>query len=52
MDEQTIGRSLLAAFAEVPDSRRAHGRRHALPALLALATAAISSGSGSLYAIA
>src|SRR5437764_12965904 len=52
MDEQTIGRSLLAAFAEVPDPRRPRGRRHPLPALLALSTAAMLSGARSLYAIA
>ena len=52
MDEQTIGRSLLAAFAEVPDPRKLRGRRHPLPALLALSTAAMLSGARSLYAIA
>src|SRR5215210_5832414 len=52
MDEQTIGRSLLAAFAEVPDPRKPRGRRHPLPALLALSTAAMLSGARSLYAIA
>jgi hypothetical protein len=52
MDEQAIGRSLLAAFAEVPDPRKPRGRRHPLPALLALSTAAMLSGARSLYAIA
>jgi hypothetical protein len=52
MDEQGIGRSLLAAFTDVPDSRRPRGRRHPLPALLALSTAAMLSGARSLYAIA
>jgi len=33
--------SLHAAFATVPDPRRAQGRRYALPALLTLAVAAI-----------
>src|SRR5918999_2760557 len=52
MDEQTIGRSLLAAFATVPDPRKPRGRRHPLPALLALSTVAMLSGARSLYAIA
>ena len=52
MEEQTIGRSLLAAFGEVPDPRRPRGRRHPLSALLALSTAAMLSGARSLYAIA
>jgi hypothetical protein len=52
MDEQTIGRGLLAAFAAVPDPRKLRGRRHPLPALLALSTAAMLSGARSLYAIA
>src|SRR5215213_2788812 len=52
MDEQSIGRSLLAAFAEVPDPRKPRGRRHPLPALLALSTAAMLSGARSLYPIA
>ena len=52
MDEQAIGRGLLAAFAEVPDPRGLRGRRHPLPALLALSTAAMLCGARSLYAIA
>jgi hypothetical protein len=52
MDEQTIGRSLLVAFAAVPDPRRPRGRRHPLAAVLALSTAAMLSGARSLYAIA
>jgi hypothetical protein len=52
MDQEMIGRSLLGAFAEVPDPRQARGRRHRLPALLALSTAAMLSGARSLYAIA
>jgi hypothetical protein len=52
MDQEAFGRSLLEAFAAVPDPRRARGRRHPLPALLALATAAMLSGARSLYAIA
>ena len=52
MDQETIGRSLLEAFATVPDPRRRRGRRHPLPAILALSTAAMLSGARSLYAIA
>jgi hypothetical protein len=52
MDQETIGRSLLEAFARVPDPRKPRGRRHPLPALLALSTAAMLSGARSLYAIA
>jgi hypothetical protein len=51
MEEEAFGRSLLAAFACVPDRRARRGRRHALPAVLALATAAMLSGARSLYAI-
>ena len=36
----------------VPDPRWKKGRRHALPAILGLATAAMLSGARSLYAIA
>lgn len=42
----------MTAFATVPDPRSRHGRRHPLPAILALATAAMLSGARSLYAIA
>lgn len=52
MDEEAFGRSLVETFAEVPDPRKPRGRRHPLPALLALSTAAILSGARSLYAIA
>src|SRR5262249_27630751 len=38
--------------AAVPDPRSRHGRRHPLPAILALATAAMLLGARSLYAIA
>lgn len=47
-----MGEGLLAAFATVPDPRSPHGRRHPLPAILTLATAAMLSGARSLYAIA
>lgn len=43
---------MLAAFATVPDPRLPRGRRHPLPAVLALATAAMLCGARSLYAIA
>ena len=52
MKQDELGRSLLEAFAQVPDRREARGRRHPLPAILALATAAMVSGARSLYAIA
>lgn len=45
------GPSLLHAFATVPDPRQAGGRRHPLPAILTLATAAMLNGARSLYAI-
>lgn len=52
MKQDEIGRSLLEAFAQVPDRRSPHGRRHPLPAILALSTAAMLAGARSLYAIA
>ncbi len=51
METEALVRSLLAAFAAVPDPRRPRGRRHPLAAILALATAAMLSGARSLYAI-
>jgi hypothetical protein len=51
MDEQAIGRGLLAAFAAVPDPPRRRGKRHPLPAILALSAAAMLCGARSLYAI-
>ena len=44
--------SLYEAFGDVPDPREASGRRHPLPAVLALASVAMLSGARSLYAIA
>jgi len=52
MDQEAFGRSLLETFAAVPDPRKRRGRRHPLPALLALSAAAMLSGARSLYAIA
>jgi hypothetical protein len=52
MGRVDLGRSLLQALAEVPDPRSRHGRRHPLPAILALSVAAMLSGARSLYAIA
>src|SRR5919202_3294633 len=51
MEEDELGRTLRAAFASVPDTRNPHGRRHPLPAILALSTAAMLSGTRSRYAI-
>lgn len=44
--------SLWEAFSQIPDPRDSQGRRHPLPAVLALAAVAILSGARSLYAIA
>lgn len=52
MDANALGRTLLDAFARLPDPRSSHGRRHPLPAILALAAAAMLAGARSLYAIA
>jgi|SRR5689334_18048106 DDE family transposase len=52
MQTDEWGPSLLRALADVPDPRSRHGRRHPLPAVLALATVAMLSGARSLYAIA
>jgi hypothetical protein len=52
MDGEGMGEGLLAAFAAVPDPRSRRGRRRPLPAILALATAAMLCGARSLYAIA
>ena len=45
MKADEIGPSLLAAFARVPDVRSRFGRHYPLPALLALATAAMLAGA-------
>ncbi len=45
-------RSLPSFFLDVPDPRRTHGRRHRLPNILALATAAILCGMNGYRAIA
>ncbi len=44
-------KSLLEAFESIPDPRGKYGKRHPLPAILALATAGMISGARSLYAI-
>lgn len=52
LNDAPRGERLLTALAAVPDPRSPHGRRHPLPAILALATAAMLSGARSLSAIA
>lgn len=42
---------LVKAFRSVPDPRRGQGRRHPLPAILAMSVAAMLCGARSLYAI-
>jgi hypothetical protein len=51
MKKVVMAQSLLEALQAVPDHRSPHGRRHPLPAILALATAAMLSGARSLYGI-
>ena len=43
-------RSLPAFFADIPDPRRAQGRRHPLPSVLAIATAAVLRALGPIDA--
>lgn len=51
-DLEKMLKSLREAFVSMPDPRGKNGKRHPLPAILALATAAMISGARSLYAIA
>lgn len=52
MKAERAGPTLLAAFAVLPDTCQTSGRRHPLPAILTLATAAMLCGARSVYAIA
>src|SRR5579862_640011 len=52
MKTAELGPRLVEALGQVPDPRSRHGRRHPLPAILALATVAMLSGARSLYAMA
>src|SRR3954462_10896341 len=49
--EASVQGSLLSFLAEVPDPRSRHGRRHPLPAILALVCSAIMAGARSYAAI-
>jgi hypothetical protein len=50
-DLEKMVKSLLEVFQSIPDPRGKNGKRHPLPAILALAVAAMISGARSLYAI-
>jgi hypothetical protein len=50
--EASIEKGLLSFLAEIPDPRSRHGRRHTLPAILALACCAVMSGARGYAAIA
>ena len=49
--EASNGKGLLSFLAEIPDPRSRHGRRHTLPAILALVCCAVMSGARSYAAI-
>ncbi len=49
--EKKVARSLIEVLGSVPDPRSAHGLRHPLGAVLALAVCAMLCGARSLYAI-
>ena len=51
MNTEGLWESLTGAFAQVPDPRSTHGRRHPLSAILALGVWAMVSSASSLYAI-
>jgi hypothetical protein len=52
MKTEELGPSFLRSLSALPDPRSRHGRRHPLPAILALAPVAMRSGARSLYAMA
>lgn len=52
VDFERLSPSLLEAFKRVPDPRSPSGKRHPLPAILAMATCAMICNCHSLYAIA
>jgi len=45
-------KGLLETFQSVPDPRSTKGKRHSLPVILAIATAAMLCGARSIYAVA